>query len=153
MLTIISSSKYFPAGHPLCHPRQLLPAVPGSESICTVGSVQNSLLFNTLLCICGVKLWVYHLQAQHNNNSQGNSLSRYTFLTLAFLSWASFSSPPFLLLIRSCPSGGHVGSDSHSSESARPRPFITSAVGLWCNKCETEKERTRRCLISDKSAF
>lgn len=65
--------------------RQLLPAVPGSESIlhCRVQCYQNSLLFNTFLCICGVKLWCITFKPS-TIILQGNSLSRYTFLTLAF---------------------------------------------------------------------
>lgn len=132
MLTIISSSKYFPHQDPLCHPsRQLLPSCTWVRTTlhCRVQCYQNSLLFNTFLCICGVKLWVYFTKPS-TIILQGNSLSRHTFLTLAFSPGLPLSSPPFLLLTGSLPARGPWGHDSHGFRS-QPDPGGHSLPLQW----------------------
>ena len=148
---------------------QLLPAVLGSESIlhCRVQCYQNSLLFNTLLCICGVKLRVYHLQAQHNN-SPGKQSKQVHILNpgLSLLGFLLKSSLLVTYWVPTCPSGGPCGvmTVMDSGVSQTPGHSLPLQWGYGVIKCETEKERTRRCLkwsevkwrrclVSNKSAF
>lgn len=121
--TIISSSKYLLFGILTA----ALPPTLTSGNWVTIHfaqqcRVQNSLRFNNLLCIYGMKSWVYHPQARYNN-SPGKRPKQVHIPDPGLSLLGSLLKPSLLVTYwaPACPSRGRVGSrQSRTPESARP---------------------------------
>ena len=153
MSTIISSSTYFPTGNPHCHPPiNSYQLYLGQNPFCSAGcNVSKTVCYSIPFSVSMGLSSGYITFKPSTIILQENSLSRYTFLTLAFLSWASFSSPPFLLLIESLPvlPGGLVGSwQSWVPESVRPQVIHYLCSGAMVSQMWERKAKDQKMLGS-----